>query len=181
MTYTSTTLAKALVGGILLASFCAPTFALDIGNRANGLGISADTGGVGATIGGTGGVNADLSTGVGGNSGSTSGGVTVGGPNGLTANLGANPTGTSGVASIGLGGNTIANLGANVTTSSLLAPRGPAAPGSPGATVNPSVISGMSASQIAVYAKRCKMVLSNPMGFESDLRELCKLLHTASR
>ena len=108
----------------------------------------------------------------------------MGGTNGLTANLGANPTGTSGVASIGLGGNTIADLGIN--TSTILVPGGPAAPGGPGGGpggpgINPGVIGGMSQAQVAAYVKRCKMVLSNPMAFESDLRELCKLLRTASR
>ncbi|TCS30020.1 hypothetical protein EDC40_101337 [Aminobacter aminovorans] len=39
----------------------------------------------------------------------------------------------------------------------------------------------MSQAQVAAYVKRCKMVLSNPGAFESDLRELCKLLRTASR
>jgi hypothetical protein len=186
MTFTSKTLAKTLAGGVLLIALCGPSLALDLGNRSNGLGVSADTGGVGATVGGSGGINADISTGANGTSGlgNASGNVTVGGSNGLTANLGANPTGTSGLANIGLGGNTVADVGLNINTSSILTPGGPGAPGgpgNPGVAINPGVISSMSASQIATYAKRCKMVLSNPMGFESDLRELCKLLRTASR
>jgi hypothetical protein len=187
MTSISKAIAKTLAGGIVFAALCAPASALDIGNRSNGLGASVDSGGIGATVGGSGGVNADISTGANGSSGlgNVGGGVTVGGSNGLTANLGANPTGTSGVASIGLGGNTIADLGINIDTSSILAPGGPAAPGGPGGPggpgINPGVIGGMSQAQVAAYVKSCKMVLSNPIAFESDLRELCKLLRTASR
>lgn len=185
---TSTTLAKALAGGILLASLSVPALALDIGNRSNGLGVSADTGGAGATVGGSSGVNVDISTGANGSSGvgNLSGGASVGGSSGLTANLGANPTGTSTGANIGLGGNTIAGVDLSVDTSSILpgglaAPGGPGGIASPGVGVSPGIVSTLSASQVAAYAKRCKMVLANPAGFESDLRELCKLLQTASR
>lgn len=210
----STTLVKALAGGVVLAALSLPATALEIGSRSGGLGVSVDSNGIGATVGGSGGVNADVGLGSGGSKGlagadvsasvggsrginadvganvgsskglvDARGNATVGGSSGLNANLGANVGGNGSLAkvstNVGLGGNRLLDLGVNVGGPGIAGPGGPGGPGVPG--VNPGVIKGMSAGQIAAYVKRCKMVLSNPMAFESDLRELCKLLRTASR
>ncbi|WP_406871358.1 hypothetical protein WHT83_12690 [Aminobacter sp. P9b] len=208
---------KALAGGVVLAALSLPATALEIGSRSGGLGVSVDSKGIGATVGGSGGVNADVGLGSGGskglagadvsasvggsrginaNVGANVGGnkglvdakanATVGGSSGLNANLGANVGGSGSLAkvstNVGLGGNTLLDLGVNVGGPGIAGPSGPGGPGGPGVPgVNPGVVNGMSAGQIAAYVKRCKMVLSNPMAFESDLRELCKLLRTASR
>ena len=55
MTSISKAIAKTLAGGIVFAALCAPASALEIGNRSNGLGVSIDSGGIGATVGGSGG------------------------------------------------------------------------------------------------------------------------------
>lgn len=157
--------------------------------------------GVGASIGGSGGVNAGAGASVGGGSGVNAGlGASVGGTNGVNAGAGASVGGSGGIdagatASIGgsqginagvganVGNGVNANIDASVGNSANVGVgvglgAAPSATGTPGALgPEPSAaVAQMSGTQLARMKKRCADVLSSQNTYDSDLRALCLMI-----
>jgi len=142
-------LAKTLAGSVLAIALSFPVSAAGIG--------------VGASVGGGGGVSAGAGANVGGSSGVSAGlGASVGGASGVSAGVGANVGGTDGVGvGVGVGGPDPTNTSSTGN------------PPNPGLS---SAVANMSGSQLARMKKRCADVLGNSGGYDRDLRQLCLLV-----
>lgn len=196
--------ATALAGGAMLLAVCSTAMAIDIGSRNSGLGVSADVGrggvSVGATVGDRGrGINADASVGVGrGSVADVDATASIGGSGGVNAGVGATVGGSSTAdvdVDVGIGGGFGLNPGGSGGPDGPSAPSGPTArnPTNPGVTptrpgVNtprpgrvPGLVAGMSNKDIIKYRKLC-MQAKGAGGFDDPaIAQLCRLLQTASR
>jgi len=120
MAFTIRTVASVLAGSAMVLVLSMPVSAAGLSVGASVGGSGGVNAGVGASVGGSGGVNAGVGASVGGGSGINAGaGANVGGSNGASAGLGASVGGSNGInagASANVGGTdgVTAGLGANV-------------------------------------------------------------------
>ncbi|TJU92351.1 MAG: hypothetical protein E5Y12_29665 [Mesorhizobium sp.] len=169
MASTIKTVASVLAGSAMVLVLSMPANAAGLGVGASVGGNGGVNAGVGASVGGSSGVNAGLGASVGGSSGVSAGlGASIGGSNGVAAGLGANVDGTSGIGAgvgVGIGGGT-----------------NPSNPSNPSNRLNlsrtslPGVVAQMSDPQVMRMKKRCVDVLGSEGAYDRDLRQLCLLI-----
>lgn len=137
----------------------------------NGLAAAVDV-----NAGGSNGINANVDANI-GNGINAYATAAIG--NGINADVGANVgNGINAAVNAGVGNRINANLGVGIGNGA--APGTPGTPGvNPGGQPLPSIVAGMSRSQIATYRKTCSGVTANPGAFDGQLVKLCRLIAAA--
>jgi hypothetical protein len=159
-------IARALSYGSIVAILALPANAAGVGVGASVGGGGGVNAGAGASTGGSGGVNGGLGAPVGGSGGANAGaGASLGGSDGVTAGVGAN-----------VGDGTNANVDAAVGNDATPGTPGTLGTlGTPGAKP-PAGLAQMSGTQLARMKKRCVDVLSSEGTYDSDLKALCLMI-----